>query len=44
MEIREEVQANPVADEVAALVAVTRPILNGVLVSIGGEYLDPWAI
>lgn len=43
MEIREEIQANPVADEVAALVAVTRPILNGVLVSIGTEYLDAWA-
>ena len=42
MEIREEVQANPVADEVSALVAVTRPILNGVLVSIGAEYLDAW--
>jgi hypothetical protein len=42
VEIREEIQANPVADEVAALVAVTRPILNGVLVSIGAEYLDPW--
>ena len=42
MEIRDEVQANPVADEVAALVAVTRPILNGVLVSIGTEYLDAW--
>lgn len=43
VEIREEIQANPVADEVAALVAVTRPILNGVLVSIGAEYLDAWA-
>lgn len=42
MEIQEEVQANPVADEVAALVAVTRPILNGVLVSIGAEYLEAW--
>lgn len=40
MEIREERQASPVADEVSALVAVTRPIVAGVLQSIGAEYLE----
>lgn len=40
VEIREERQASPVADVVSALVAVTRPIINGVLQSIGSEYLE----
>jgi hypothetical protein len=34
MEIRNEVQLNPVADEVSALVAVVRPILLGLLVAL----------
>lgn len=42
MEIREERQANPVEDPVGAYVAVARPILTGVLQSIGGEYLDAY--
>lgn len=42
MEIREERQAAPVADPVSALVAVTIPIINGVLYSIGSEYLDAY--
>jgi hypothetical protein len=42
MEIREERQAAPVADVVAALVAVTRPAIAGVLASIGVEYLDAY--
>lgn len=37
--IREEKQANPVADPVSALVAVTRPIIAGVLQSINAESL-----
>ncbi len=37
MDIREEQQRNPVADEVSALVAVTRPIIAGVLQSISNE-------
>jgi hypothetical protein len=39
MEIREEHQRNPVADEVGALIAVTRPIVNGVLQSIRTEMI-----
>jgi hypothetical protein len=39
MEIREERQQSPVADEVTALIAVTRPIVNGVLQSIRGEMI-----
>jgi hypothetical protein len=39
MEIREERQQSPVADEVGALVAVTRPIIAGVLQSISTEML-----
>lgn len=39
MEIREERQQNPVADEVSALIAVTRPIVNGVLQSIRAEMI-----
>lgn len=42
LQVREETQAAAVADEVAALVSVTRPIINGVLTSIGDEYLGPW--
>lgn len=39
MEVRKEQQRNPVAEDVSALVAVTRPILLGLLHSIGEEYL-----
>jgi len=39
VEIREERQASPVEDPVSALVAVTRPIINGVVQSIGAEYV-----
>jgi len=42
MQIREERQASPVAEPVSALIAVTRPILAGVLHSIGAEYLDAY--
>jgi hypothetical protein len=41
-EVREERQAAPVEDVVSALVAVTRPIISGVLHSIGAEYLAAW--
>jgi hypothetical protein len=34
VEIRVEVQRNPVADEVAALFAVVRPILDGLLYAL----------
>lgn len=34
MQIRNEVQLNPVADEVSAITAVVRPILNGILYSL----------
>lgn len=40
MEIREEHQQSPVADEVSALVAVTRPIIAGVLQSISNEVIE----
>jgi hypothetical protein len=40
MEIREERQQNEVADEVSALIAVTRPIINGVLQSIRTEMIE----
>jgi hypothetical protein len=40
MEIREERQQNEVGDEVSALIAVTRPIVNSVLQSIRGEMID----
>lgn len=39
MQIREERQLSPVADHVSALVAVTRPIIAGLLHSIGDEFL-----
>lgn len=39
VEIREERQQNPVAHVVSALVAVTRPIINGVLQSISNEVI-----
>jgi len=42
VEIRQERQASPVEDPVSALVAVTRPIINGVVHSIGSEYLDAY--
>jgi hypothetical protein len=37
VEIRSEVQQNPIADEVSALIAVVRPILQGVLFSLKRE-------
>ncbi|GAA4290937.1 hypothetical protein [Mycobacterium paraffinicum] len=37
MEIRSEVQQNVVADEVSALIAVVRPILQGILMSLKHE-------
>lgn len=40
MEIRQEKQLNPVADDVSALIGVTRPILVGLLHSIGEEFLE----
>lgn len=40
MEIREEHQQNPVADKVSALIAVTRPIIAGVLHSIADEMIQ----
>ncbi|GAB3061159.1 hypothetical protein [Sediminivirga luteola] len=39
MKVREEIQAAPVAEDVTALIAVTRPIIAGLLHSIGEEYL-----
>lgn len=39
MEVREERQRSAVAEDVSALVAVTRPILAGLLHSIGEEFL-----
>jgi hypothetical protein len=39
MRLREERQQNPVAEEVGALLAVTRPIINGVLQSISTEMI-----
>ncbi|MFF2408979.1 hypothetical protein [Streptomyces sp. NPDC058092] len=39
MQIRAEKQNNPVADEVSALVAVTRPIIAGIYHSIGRDML-----
>jgi hypothetical protein len=40
MDIREERQLSPVADQVSALVAVTRPIIAGVLQSISNEMIQ----
>jgi hypothetical protein len=37
VEVREDRQSNPVADEVGALVAVARPVIVGVLQSISAE-------
>ncbi len=37
MEIRSEVQLNPVADEVSAITAVVRPILTGILYSLKAD-------
>jgi len=37
MQIRQERQLNPVADEVLALTAVVRPILLGVLFALKGD-------
>ncbi len=38
--IRKELQKNPVADEVGALIAITRPILMGLLLSLKREVAD----
>lgn len=40
MDLREEVQRNPVADEVQALIAVVIPVLQGTLFAIKQEALD----
>lgn len=40
LQIRAEKQNNPVADEVSALIAVTRPIIAGVYHSIGQDVLS----
>lgn len=40
MEIRSEVQQSEVADEVSALIAVVRPILQGILLSLKREVVD----
>jgi hypothetical protein len=42
VEIREERQASPVEDPVSALIAVTRPIINGVAQSIGAEFVEDY--
>ena len=43
MDFRRERQLNPVAeDEVAALIAVVRPILMGILYSLKGEVVAQW--
>lgn len=41
MEVREERQINEIAEDVSALVAVTRPVIAGLLHSIGEEFLVP---
>lgn len=40
MEIRQETQKNPVADDVSALIAVTRPILAGLLWALKADVVD----
>ncbi len=40
MEIRSETQLNPVADEVAAITAVVRPILHGILFALKEEAVE----
>ena len=40
MEIREDRQYSPVVDEVGALVAVSRPVIVGVLQSISEEVVS----
>ncbi len=37
LSVREEVQRNPIADDVSALVAVVRPILTGTLYALKGD-------
>lgn len=39
MRVREERQVAPIAEDVSALLAVTRPVIAGLLHSIGEEYL-----
>lgn len=41
MEIRRELQLNPVADEVSAITAAVRPILRGTLYSLRSEVVAP---
>lgn len=40
MEIRNERQLNPVADEVSAITAVVRPILLGILYSLKADVVE----
>lgn len=40
IELRKELQLNPVAGEVSALIAVTRPILHGVLASLKADIVN----
>lgn len=40
MDLRKEIQLNPVADEVQALVAVTIPIIQGILLSLKDEVVS----
>jgi hypothetical protein len=42
VEIREERQASLVEDPVSALIAVTRPIINGIAQSIGAEFVTAY--
>jgi hypothetical protein len=44
VQVREQRQQNEVADEVSALIAVTRPIVNGVLQSIRSEMIEPLGV
>lgn len=41
MDLREERQQNPVADDYSALIAVTRPIVAALLHSVADEHLEP---
>jgi len=42
MEMREGRQSSPVVDEVGSLVAVTRPVIAGVLQSISEEVVNTY--
>jgi hypothetical protein len=43
VEIREERQASPVEEPVSALIAVTRPIITGLVQSLSAEIVGAWA-